>query len=219
MSKHQETSGAKSGLLPEMKSLLSSTEFMKRFLLLHLTLIALICQSGALQAEELPRVKVLTTMGLMEIELDVEKAPRTVKNFLKYVEDHYYDGLIFHRVISGWLIQGGGYDEQLNYFKTYDPIRSEARNGLKNVRGTIAMARHWDPNSADSQFFINLSDNDSFNHKNRTVKGFGYCVFGRVVKGMDIADAIGAVETGAKAHLEKDVPIEPVYIVKMELIK
>lgn len=171
------------------------------------------------KAAEPVRVKMLTTMGTMEIELNSEKSPRTVKNFLNYVNSKYYDGLIFHRVVSGWLIQGGGYDDKLDYFKTEDPIRNEARNGLKNVRGTISMARHWDPNSADSQFFINLSDNPSFDHKNRTPDGYGYCVFGKVVSGMEVADAISDVETQAMGHLSKDVPVDTVFIVKVKVIE
>ncbi len=160
-----------------------------------------------------------TSMGAMEIELYTDKSPRTVKNFLKYVNSQYYEGLIFHRTISGWLIQGGGYDRELNYFATEPPIRNEAKNGLRNLRGTIAMARNWDPNSAESQFFINLSDNPSFDHKNRTIKGYGYCVFGRVLTGMDVADAIGDVETHAAGHLDKDVPVEPVFISKIEILE
>lgn len=186
---------------------------------LRVTICAVLIFSFSIaSATDLTRVRMLTTKGQIVIELENEKAPRTVKNFLQYVEDKYYDGLIFHRVISGWLIQGGGYDEKLNYFKTYEPIRNEARNGLKNLRGTIAMARSWDPNSADSQFFINLDDNESFDHKNRTIKGYGYCVFGRIVEGLDVADSIASVETHAMAHLEKDVPVEPIFIVKVEVI-
>jgi cyclophilin family peptidyl-prolyl cis-trans isomerase len=168
---------------------------------------------------ELPRVKMQTSMGTMEIELYSDKSPRTVKNFLNYVNSQYYDGLIFHRVVSGWLIQGGGYDEKLDYFKTDDPIRNEARNGLKNLRGTISMARTWDPNSADSQFFINLKDNASFDYQNRTPRGYGYCVFGRVVNGMDVADAIGDAETHAAGHLDKDVPIKHIFIKKVEVVE
>ena len=171
------------------------------------------------KAEEPIRIKMLTSLGKMEIELNSEKSPRTVKNFLNYVNSKYYDGLIFHRTVGGWLIQGGGYDDKLNYFKTDDPIRNEARNGLKNLRGTISMARHWDPNSADSQFFINLSDNPSFDHKNRTPDGYGYCVFGKVISGMEVADAIGNVETQAMGHLSKDVPVDTVFIVKVKIIE
>ena len=182
---------------------------------------ALLCFQFVVAAEDvaLPRVKMQTSLGTLVIELYSDKSPRTVKNFLNYVNNQYYDGLIFHRVISGWLIQGGGYDDNLDYFATDPPIRNEAKNGLKNLRGTISMARHWDPNSAQSQFFINLSDNPSFDFKNRTIEGFGYCVFGKVVSGMEVADAIGEVETHAAAHLEKDVPIKTVFIKKVELIE
>jgi peptidyl-prolyl cis-trans isomerase B (cyclophilin B) len=175
----------------------------------------------AMAAEEsaLPRVRMQTSLGDLVIELYSDKSPRTVKNFLNYANNQYYDGLIFHRVISGWLIQGGGYDDNLDYFATDPPIRNEAKNGLKNLRGTIAMARHWDPNSAESQFFINLSDNPSFDFKNRTIEGFGYCVFGKVISGIEVADAIGEVETHAAAHLGKDVPIKTVFIKKVELLE
>ena len=171
------------------------------------------------EKEDLPRVKMHTSMGTMEIELYSDKSPRTVKNFLNYVNSKYYDGLIFHRVVNGWLIQGGGYDEELSIFETEAPIRNEAANGLKNVRGTISMARHWDPNSADSQFFINLKDNSSFDHQSRTPRGYGYCVFGRVVSGIDVADAIGKVETQAVADFDKDVPIKLIFIKKVEVVE
>jgi cyclophilin family peptidyl-prolyl cis-trans isomerase len=170
-------------------------------------------------AEQLPRVKMITSMGTMEIELNSDKSPRTVKNFLKYVNSRYYEGLIFHRVISGWLIQGGGYDEELNIFETQTPVRNEASNGLKNIRGTISMARHWDPNSADSQFFINLKDNPSFDHKNRTPRGYGYCVFGKVVNGLEVADAIANVETHSPADFDKDVPVKHIFIKKVEVME
>lgn len=170
-------------------------------------------------ADELPKVRMTTSLGVIDIELFSDKTPRTVKNFLNYVNKEYYDGLIFHRVIDGWIIQAGGYDPDLNYFATDPPVRNEAsKHKLKNLRGTIAMARTWDPNSADSQFFINLSDNPSFDFKDRTLRGYGYCVFGRVTYGMDVADAIGKVNTSAKGHLEKDVPVKTVLIEKIELL-
>jgi cyclophilin family peptidyl-prolyl cis-trans isomerase len=190
--------------------------YSKKLILFLLLFVHSIC---VVKAGDLPRVKMQTSMGIMEIELFEDKSPRTVKNFLKYVESKYYPGLVFHRVVSGWLIQGGGYDEKLNNFETEPAIRNEATNGLKNVRGTIAMARHWDPNSAESQFFINLKDNSSFDHKNRTPQGYGYCVFGKVVKGMDVADAIGEVETHAVADFDKDVPVEHIFINKVELLQ
>ncbi len=184
-----------------------------------LFIAALFQVTFVIQAADLPKVIMKTSMGTMEIELDSEKSPRTVKNFLNYVNSKYYDGLIFHRVVNGWLIQGGGYDEALSIFETEAPIRNEASNGLKNIRGTISMARNWDPNSADSQFFINLKDNPSFDHKNRTPRGYGYCVFGRVVSGMEVADAISRVETHAVASFDKDVPVKPVFIEKVEVVK
>ncbi len=183
------------------------------FVILTIQLLALA------EAAEPTRVIIQTSMGSMEIELNSEKSPRTVKNFLNYTNSKYYDGLVFHRVVSGWLIQGGGYDEKLDYFETEPPIRNEATNGLKNLRGTISMARHWDPNSADSQFFINLKDNPSFDHQSRTPRGYGYCVFGKVIKGMEIADAIGDVETQAVADFDKDVPVKHIFIEKVEVVK
>jgi cyclophilin family peptidyl-prolyl cis-trans isomerase len=173
---------------------------------------------SVLQAAEPTRVRMHTSLGNMEIELNVEKSPRTVKNFLNYVNSRYYEGLIFHRVISGWLIQGGGYDEELSIFETDKPVRNEATNGLKNVRGTIAMARHWDPNSADSQFFINLKDNASFDHQSRSPRGYGYAVFGKIISGMDVADAIGNAETHVVEEFDKDVPVETIFIKKVEVI-
>lgn len=174
---------------------------------------------GFVCAEELPKVRMHTSLGSMDIELYADKAPRTVKNFLNYVNREFYDGLIFHRVISGWIIQGGGYDKDLNYFATDPPVRNEAsKHKLKNLRGTIAMARNADPNSADTQFFINLQDNPSFDFKNRTPRGYGYCVFGKVVRGLDVADAIGEVPTGELGHLKKDVPLKTVLIEKIEVL-
>ncbi len=158
-----------------------------------------------------------TTMGVMRLELFSDKAPDTVANFLKYVEINYYDDVIFHRVIDDWIIQSGAYDEELMTRDTLSPIRSEATNGLKNDRGTIAMARMYDPHSADSQFFINLSNNDSLNHRARTFNDYGYTVFGHVIEGMDVADAIGDVETHEVDGFE-DVPVEPVYIKTVRIL-
>ncbi len=171
-----------------------------------------------IHAAELPRVELQTTMGVIEIELLNDKAPRTVKNFLSYVNAGFYNGLIFHRVVNGWIIQGGGYDNDLNALETRRPVRNEATNGLKNVRGTVAMARLWDPHSADSQFFINLSNNPSFNHKARTMRNYGYCVFARVVKGMTVADNIGKVETHKVAGIGANVPVEAVIVERIKIL-
>ena len=158
-----------------------------------------------------------TTMGVIQLELYPEKAPKTVENFIKYIEIEYYNGLIFHRVIDDWIIQSGGYDKEFMMMDTLSSVRNEATNGLKNDRGTIAMARMSDPHSADSQFFINLSDNSNLNHRARTFSDYGYTVFGRVIQGLDIADAIGDVETHELDGYD-DVPVEPVTIKTVKIL-
>lgn len=157
-----------------------------------------------------PVVAIETNHGTVKVELFEEKAPITVKNFLSYVDDKHYDGLIFHRVISDFMVQGGGFDAQMKEKKTKDPIKNEAGNGLSNVRGTIAMARTSVPDSATSQFFINVKDNTFLDRANSRDK-VGYCVFGRVIEGMDVVDKIKAVKTGEKAGME-NVPLETVEI-------
>jgi cyclophilin family peptidyl-prolyl cis-trans isomerase len=157
-----------------------------------------------------PTVSLSTTHGDFTVELFVKESPVTVQNFLAYVEDGFFDGTVFHRVISGFMIQGGGMDANLRQKSTKPPIRNEAANGLKNTRGTLAMARTSDVNSATAQFFINLADNAFLDHGTRD---FGYAVFGRVTQGMEVVDAIAKVKTGRKgAH--DDVPLEPVTIAK-----
>ncbi|HSR02951.1 MAG TPA: peptidylprolyl isomerase [Methylophilaceae bacterium] len=158
-------------------------------------------------------VKLTTNFGEITLELDADKAPITVANFLKYVEDGFYDGLIFHRVIDNFMIQGGGFDTDMKQKSTRDAIKIEADNGLNNDKYTIAMARTSIPDSATSQFFINVNDNDFLNHKAPTGSGWGYCVFGKVVGGTDVVDKIKAVETGSRAG-HQDVPEEPVIIEK-----
>jgi peptidyl-prolyl cis-trans isomerase B (cyclophilin B) len=153
------------------------------------------------------RVVLETSKGTMVIELSPEKAPKTVANFLQYVKSGHFDGTIFHRVIPGFMIQGGGFDAAMRQKPTQPPIPIEADNGLANDRGTVAMARTSDPNSASAQFFVNVVDNTFLNHKSKTPQGWGYAVFGKVVEGMDVADAIAAVKTKAQ-----DVPVEPVVI-------
>lgn len=169
-------------------------------------------------AADNPRVALHTTKGVIVVELDSEKAPKTVRNFLNYVESRYYDGMIFHRVIDDWVIQSGGHTEDLAAYETDPPIRNEAANGLKNKRGTIAMARGFDPHSADSQFYINLADNTSLDHTARTLDHYGYCVFGRVVEGMDVADAIGDVKTHAHKGFD-DLPVDAVTIRKAVVVE
>ncbi|MFH1438796.1 MAG: peptidylprolyl isomerase [Pseudomonadota bacterium] len=158
-----------------------------------------------------PRVIIETSMGNITVELNAEKAPISVKNFLSYVDKSFYDGTTFHRVIKGFMIQGGGFEPGLKKKQTDPPIKNEADNGLKNDRGTIAMARTGVVDSATSQFFINHVDNDMLDHKDTSTKGYGYCVFGKVVEGMDVVDKIAGVGTTV-AGMMKDVPAEDVMI-------
>ncbi|PID65099.1 MAG: cyclophilin [Gammaproteobacteria bacterium] len=163
------------------------------------------------------KVLLSTSKGDIEIELYADKAPDTVKNFLEYVNSNFYSGTIFHRVIKGFMIQGGGFTADMQQKDTYDSIQNEANNGLKNDKGTIAMARTMAPHSASSQFFINLVDNDFLNFKNETPQGWGYAVFGKVTKGMDVVEAIGNVETGSMMGMT-DVPKDSVYIEKAVVV-
>jgi peptidyl-prolyl cis-trans isomerase B (cyclophilin B) len=156
-------------------------------------------------------VTIRTTFGDIKLELDAEKAPKTVANFLSYARDGFYDGTIFHRVIDNFMIQGGGFDVDMKQKDNGAPIENEADNGLKNDFGTVAMARTPDPHSATSQFFINVKDNDFLNHTGKNAQGWGYAVFGAVVEGTEVLDKIRAVQTGSsKGH--QDVPLEPVII-------
>jgi peptidyl-prolyl cis-trans isomerase B (cyclophilin B) len=161
-------------------------------------------------------VKLLTNYGEITIELDAEKAPITVANFLQYVESGFYDGLIFHRVIKDFMLQSGGFNAKMKQKGTEAEIKNEADNGLSNDKYTIAMARTSVPDSASSQFFINANDNDFLNHTSPTSSGWGYCVFGKVTEGMDVVDEIEAVETTTAAG-HQDVPTEPVIIEKTTL--
>ena len=152
-----------------------------------------------------------TSMGTISLELDDAKAPETVANFVRYATDGHYDGTIFHRVIDGFMIQGGGFTKDMNQKETREPIRNEAMNGLKNRRGTIAMARTMVVDSATSQFFINLIDNDFLDFQNPSPQGFGYAVFGKVTDGMDVVDKIAKVKTGFAGSYQ-NVPEEPIVI-------
>jgi peptidyl-prolyl cis-trans isomerase B (cyclophilin B) len=163
------------------------------------------------QEKEASMVKLVTSAGTVTLELYPDKAPVTVANFLRYVDDGYYKGTIFHRVIRNFMIQGGGFDEKMAKKTTYAPIRNEAANALKNDRGTIAMARTSVPDSATAQFFINTVDNASLNFRDPSDSGIGYCVFGRVVEGMDIVEAIQSAPTGVRAGM-RDVPVTDVVI-------
>jgi len=160
---------------------------------------------------ENPKVELDTSKGKIVLELFADKAPDTVANFLAYVDAQFYDGTIFHRVIPGFMIQGGGFTAEMQQKPTGAPVNNEADNQLKNVRGSIAMARTSDPHSATAQFFINLADNDFLNHTAKTGKGWGYAVFGEVTAGMEVVDAIAGVQTGSRGRF-RDVPAEAVII-------
>jgi peptidyl-prolyl cis-trans isomerase A (cyclophilin A)/peptidyl-prolyl cis-trans isomerase B (cyclophilin B) len=166
-----------------------------------------------------PQVELKTSMGAVVIELYPEKAPLTVDNFLQYVKDRHYDGTAFHRVIPGFMVQGGGYGPDFSEKATRKPVRNEASNGLKNGIGTVAMARTPDPHSATAQFFINVADNEFLNFRFPTQEGYGYCVFGKVVKGMDVVNRIVKVQTGPGPAGHRDVPVKPVIIESARLIE
>ena len=162
-------------------------------------------------------IKLHTNFGTIGIELDHEKAPVTAANFEQYVKDGFYDGVIFHRVIKGFMIQGGGMDENMNEKATREPIQNEAQNGLKNDKYTVAMARPQAPHSASAQFFINTKNNDFLNHTDPSMHGWGYAVFGKVVEGQDVVDAIEGVKTKRHGYHD-DVPQDAVVITKAEIV-
>ena len=168
-------------------------------------------------SEKNPVALMQTSEGDITIELDVENAPFTVKNFLDYVQDGFYEGTIFHRVISNFMIQCGGMTANMKEKKNKTPIKNEADNGLKNVRGSLAMARTQEVDSATSQFFINVTDNDFLNHTSKTPAGYGYAVFGKVTEGLDVVDNIRQVKTGNNGY-HQDVPVEPVTIEKITIV-
>lgn len=161
-------------------------------------------------------VKINTNKGSIVIEMETDKAPETVANFLQYAKDGFYNGTIFHRVIDGFMVQGGGMEPGMKEKTTRESIKNEAENGLKNTRGTLAMARTPDPHSASSQFFINVNDNDFLNFSAANEQGFGYCVFAKVVEGMDVVDDIKGVKTGSSGH-HQDVPEEDIIIESVEV--
>ena len=187
-------------------------------LLLSITALALTLQIQVAQAEN-PKVKMETSKGTMIIELYPEKAPKTVANFLQYVNDGAYEGTIFHRVIKDFMNQGGGFTADFKKVDTRDPIQNEADNGLKNKKYTVAMARTGQPHSATNQFFINTADNDFLDHTGKSMRGWGYTVFGKVVEGQNIAGAISRVPTGPGGPFQKDVPRKTITIDKMTEIK
>jgi peptidyl-prolyl cis-trans isomerase A (cyclophilin A)/peptidyl-prolyl cis-trans isomerase B (cyclophilin B) len=165
-----------------------------------------------------PQVELKTSLGTVVIELYRDKAPLTVDNFLQYVKDRHYDGTLFHRVIPGFMIQGGGHAADFSEKPTRKPVRNEAANGVKNETGTIAMARTSDPHSATAQFFINVADNQSLDFRYPTQEGYGYCVFGKVVKGMNVVERIAKVPTGPGPGGHRNVPVKPVLIDSVKLL-
>src|SRR5437870_1375744 len=181
--------------------------------------LAIVLAAGTARAEgKNPMVLISTSMGDIKVELYPDKAPETVKNFLSYANDKFYDGTIFHRVIANFMIQGGGMDKDMKQKATKAPIKNEAGNGLKNDTGTIAMARTNVVDSATAQFFINVKDNDFLNHRDETAAGFGYAVFGKVVSGMDVVHKIEHVQTTNKGG-QQDVPADTVIIKSVTVVK
>ncbi len=185
----------------------------KLFILLAMVLITSVANAAPVF------IKMETNRGDIILELDPDKAPISVENFVKYVKDGFYDGTIFHRVISNFMIQGGGFDEDLNRKSTREMIKNEASNGLKNVKGTIAMARMGAPHSASSQFFINVQDNPALDYTSQdNGRTWGYAVFGKVIKGMDVVDEIRFTQTGANPPFRSDVPIKTMKIKKVTVL-
>ena len=189
-------------------------------IIIALFTLSLLLPFSANQAfgENNPKVNIKTTKGDIVLELFIDKAPISVENFLSYVEDKFYDGTIFHRVIKGFMIQGGGHLEDMSKKPAKAPIKNEADNGLSNERGTIAMARLPDPHSATAQFFINHADNTGLDHRDKTDQGYGYCVFGKVIEGMDVVDAIADSKTMTKKG-HRDVPRETITIISIRSIE
>lgn len=184
------------------------------FLIVFILLFTL---TSNIQAET-TMVKMDTNQGTIMLELDADNAPNTVANFLTYAKEGFYDGTIFHRVISNFMIQGGGFTEDMNQKTVHDPIENEANNGLKNDNGTIAMARTGDPHSATAQFFINVKDNDFLNFSSETPQGWGYAVFGKVTEGMDVVEKIKGMPTTTKGPYQ-DVPEEAIIIEKVTIVE
>ena len=181
-----------------------------------LAILALIAAFGAMAQN--PQVEMRTSLGTITLELQPENAPETVKNFLQYVKDGYYNGTIFHRVIADFMIQGGGFTPDLQQKKTRDPVKHEGGNGLRNQVGTIAMARTAEPHSATSQFFINVVDNQMLDFRGPGPQEIGYTVFGRVIKGLDVVNRIRSVETSARGPFRSDVPVKTVTIERVTLL-
>ena len=181
-----------------------------RVLQLLTVLLLIVC--GPVLAEDRPRIMLQTNIGDIVLELDKERAPTSVKNFMGYVDSGFYDNTLFHRVIEGFMVQGGGFTGEYMRKQTKAPIRNEANNGLKNRAYTVAMARTNAPHSATSQFFINTVDNTNLDHTAPTGRGWGYAVFGRVIEGFEVVDTLGSVPTGSDGPFPRDVPKDPIYI-------
>jgi cyclophilin family peptidyl-prolyl cis-trans isomerase len=194
--------------------------FMRRVLLLGIAgVLAAVGEGRAAGADSGPRVRLETSLGKIEMVLHRQAAPRTVENFLAYAAAGFYDGTIFHRVVPGFVIQGGGLAPDMTTRPTTrPPLRNEAGNGLRNRRGTVAMARTGDPHSATSQFFINLKDNPALDFRSESTQGWGYCVFGEVVEGMEVVDAVARQNTVHRAGFD-DVPAQPVVIRRVTLVE
>ena len=175
-------------------------------------------QATGAKMSENPKIKIETSMGEIILELDAKNAPLSTENFISYVKDGFYDGTIFHRVIPGFMVQGGGMNPDMSEKKTKATIKNEANNGLKNDRGTLAMARTTEPHSASSQFFVNVKDNEFLNFKSEDMQGWGYAVFGKVIEGMDVVDKIVAVDAGDKGF-HQNVPTTPVLMNKVTIIE
>ena len=189
----------------------------RRMALLAAATTLALATAPVLAQNQNPRVKLATSLGDIVVELDAAKAPKSVENFVQYVNDKHYDGTIFHRVIDGFMIQGGGFEPGMTQKPTGEQIKNEADNGLKNERGTVAMARTQDPHSATAQFFINVADNGFLDHTAPTMQGWGYAVFGKVTEGMDVVEKIKGVATTMKSG-HQDVPVEDVIIEKAEIV-
>jgi len=191
---------------------------MKRIFASLTLVVGMLLNGMAAHAADQVQVKMSTSMGVIEMTLDAERAPASVANFVRYVNEGFYNGSIFHRVIGNFMIQGGGFTANMQKKATHGSIVNEADNGLRNTTGTVAMARTSDPHSATSQFFINTHDNGFLNFKGKSRAEWGYAVFGRVSKGMDVVRAIEAVQTGYRSGMG-DVPLEPVIIQNLEIIE
>jgi peptidyl-prolyl cis-trans isomerase B (cyclophilin B) len=191
--------------------------FIKKMICFTLLSFLIISEGGCATMTPV-KVTLETSKGDVTLELYPDKAPETVKNFLSYVDSGFFNLTLFHRVIPGFMVQGGGFGKGLVHKEAHQPVKNEAANGLTNQRGTIAMARTSDPHSATSQFFINLVDNDFLNFTAATDKGYGYCVFGKVIAGMDVVDKIAAVKTHS-VDMYQDVPVEDVFILKATKVK